>query len=45
VGISCAGRPEEHDVVFGVNEVEGVEVGDDVAFEGTLVIEVEVLVP
>ncbi len=43
VGLAGAGRAEEHDVVAGVDEVEGAEVGDHVALEGALVVEVEVL--
>ena len=43
VGLAGAGRPEEHDVVFGGDEVQGAQVGDDLAFEGPLVVEVEVL--
>ena len=43
VGLAGAGRPEEHDVVLGLDEVEGAEMGDHVAFEGALVVEVEVL--
>ena len=31
VGLAGAGRAEEHDVVAGLDEVEGAEVGDDVA--------------
>jgi hypothetical protein len=38
-----AGRAEEHDVVFRGDEVEGAQVGDDLAFEGPLMVEVEVL--
>jgi hypothetical protein len=33
VGFAGAGRPEEHDDVACVDEVEGAEVGDHVAFE------------
>ena len=43
VGLAGAGRAEEHDVVAGGDEVEGAEVGDDVAFEGALVVEVELV--
>ena len=43
VGLAGAGRAEEHDVVAGGDEVEGAEVGDDVALEGALVVEVELL--
>jgi hypothetical protein len=34
---------EEYDVVLGYDEVEGAQVGDDFAFEGALVVEVEFL--
>jgi hypothetical protein len=40
---SGARRAEEHDVVFRGDEVEGAQVGDDLAFEGPLMVEVEVL--
>ena len=43
MGLAGAGRPEEHDVVLGFDEVERAEMGDHVALEGALVIEVEVL--
>jgi hypothetical protein len=43
VGLACAGWAEEHDVVFAGDEVEGAEVGDGVAFEGALVVVVELL--
>ena len=43
VGFAGAGRAEEHDVVFRGDEVQGAQVGDDLAFEGPLVVEVEVL--
>ena len=43
VGLAGAGRTQEHDVVAGGDEIEGAEVGDDVAFEGALVVEVELL--
>jgi hypothetical protein len=42
-GFAGAGRAEEHDVVAGVDEVEGAEMGDHVSLEGSLVVEVEVL--
>jgi hypothetical protein len=38
-----AGRAEEHDVVFGGDEVQRAQVGDDLAFEAAGVLEVEVL--
>ncbi len=43
VGSAGAGWSEEHDVVSGFDEVERAEVGDDVSFEGALVVPVEVL--
>jgi hypothetical protein len=43
VGLAGAGRTEEHDVLAGFDEVEGAEMGDDIAFEGSLVVEVELL--
>ena len=43
VGFPGAGRAEEHDVVLGGDEVQGAQVGDGLAFEGPLVVEVEVL--
>jgi len=43
VGLAGAGRAEEHDVGSFGDEVEGAEVRDDIAFEGTLEGEVEVL--
>ena len=43
MGLAGPGRSEEDDVVFGLDEVEGAEMGDDVSFEGALVVEVEVL--
>ena len=43
VGLAGAGRAEEHDVVAGGDEVQGAQVGDGVSFEGSLVVEVEVL--
>src|ERR671911_2764839 len=36
VGLAGAGRAEEHDVVLRGDEVQGAEVGDDLAFEGAL---------
>ena len=38
----CPGAEEDHRLL-GVDEVEGAEVGDDVAFKGSLVVEVELL--
>lgn len=43
MGLASAGGPEEHDVLSGFDEVERAEMRDDVAFEGALVVEVELL--
>ena len=43
VGLAGSRRSQEHDVVLGRDEVEGAEVGDGVALQGALVVEVEVL--
>ena len=43
VGLAGAGRAEEHDVVLGGDEVQGAQVGDDLAFEAAGVVEVELL--
>jgi len=43
VGLAGAGRAEEHDVVLGLDEVERAEMGDHLALEASLVVEVEVL--
>ena len=43
VGLAGAGRAEEHHVLFGGDEVQGAQVGDDVAFEAAGVVEVELL--
>ena len=43
VGLAGAGRAEEHDVVRGGDEVQGAQVGDQVAFEAAGVVEVELL--
>ena len=43
VGLAGAGWSEEHDVVFGGDEVQGAQVGDEVAFEAAGVVEVELL--
>ena len=43
VGLAGAGRAEEHDVVLGGDEVQGAQVGDQVAFEAAGVVEVELL--
>ena len=43
VGFAGAGRAEEHDVLFGGDEVQGAQVGDRVAFEAAGVVEVELL--
>ena len=45
VGLAGAGWSEEHDVVLGGDEVQGAEVGDQVAFEAAGVVEVELLKP
>jgi hypothetical protein len=37
------GRAEEDHILLARHEVQGAQVGDDLAFEGTLVLEVEVL--
>jgi hypothetical protein len=41
-GVAGAWWPEEDHVVLGGHEVEGAQVGDDLAFEGRLVVEIEV---
>ena len=43
VGLAGAGRAEEHGVGSGLDEVERTEVGDDLAADAALVVEVEVL--
>jgi hypothetical protein len=43
MGLAGAGRPEEDHVVAGGGEVQGAQVGDDLAFERTGVVEVELL--
>ena len=43
VGLAGAGRTQEDDVVAGGDEVQGAEVGDQVALEGALVVKVELL--
>jgi len=43
VCLAGARRPEEDDVVLGGHEVQGSQVGDDVAFEATGMVEVELL--
>ncbi len=41
--LTSLGWAEEHDVVFGDDEIQGAEVGDEVAFESASVVEVELL--
>ena len=41
MSLAGAGRPEEDDVLFGGDEVQGAQVCELVAFEGALVVEVE----
>ena len=41
--LTSLGRPEEHDVVFGDDEIQRPEVGDGVAFEAAGMVEVELL--
>ena len=43
VGLAGAGRAEEDHVVLGGDEVQGAQVGDQVAFEAAGVVEVELL--
>ena len=43
VGLAGAGRAEEDDVLLGGDEVQGAQVGDQVAFEAAGVVEVELL--
>ncbi len=43
VGLARARRAEEHHVLLALDEVQGAEVGDHVALERALVVEVEVL--
>ncbi len=41
MGLAGAGRAEEHDVVAGGDEVQGAQVGDQVAAEAAGVVEIE----
>ena len=43
MGLAGAGRAEQHDIVLGVEEVELGEVLDDLALDGALEGEVELL--
>jgi len=43
VGLTRAGRAEEHDVLLARDEVQGAQVGDDLALEPAGVVEVELL--
>ncbi len=43
VGLAGSGRAEEHDVFSGGDEVQGAQMGDQIAFEAAGVVEVEVL--
>ena len=43
MGLAGSGRAEEHHVVFGGDEVQGAQVGDQVTFESAGVVEVELL--
>jgi hypothetical protein len=43
VGLARPGRPQEHDVLLRLHEVERPEVGDDLSADRALVVVVEVL--
>jgi len=43
VGLTRAGRAEEHDVLLARDEVQGAQVGDDLALEPAGVVDVELL--